>query len=41
MTIILTTTQHMPVPNANANGTKSFNVTIPKGSANPQVDITS
>ena len=26
--------------NANANGTKSFSVTIPKGSANPQVDIT-
>ena len=23
-----------------ANGTKSFNVMIPKGSANPQVDIT-
>jgi plastocyanin len=26
--------------NANTNGTKSFDVTIPKGSANPQVDIT-
>jgi plastocyanin len=26
--------------NANTNGTKSFNVIIPKGSANPQVDIT-
>ena len=26
--------------NANTTGTKSFNVTIPKGSANPQVDIT-
>jgi plastocyanin len=26
--------------NANINGTKSFNVMIPKGSANPQVDIT-
>jgi len=26
--------------NADANGIKSFNVTIPKGSANPQVDIT-
>src|SRR5215813_9726673 len=25
--------------NATANGTKSFKVTIPKGSANPQVDI--
>jgi len=25
--------------NANTNGTKSFKVTIPKGSANPQVDI--
>ena len=24
---------------ANTNGTKSFKVTIPKGSANPQVDI--
>jgi hypothetical protein len=25
--------------NATTNGTKSFKVTIPKGSANPQVDI--